>query len=205
MKTTLYLDFDSTLVNSDKAFCEAYNDFYQNHVGFVRAREEDATDWVFKRACPLLHTLHVDPYQAVMGIFGSDSFFDHLEFYRGAKEAVERLIEHYHIVICTSASPKNGSRKLLWIERHLPMVDEVIILINHKQQGVGKARVPMMEEGAIFIDDHPKNLHSTKATRKILFKARESEYSDGWKGEVHTDWTVLTEALLEPFKSGEGA
>lgn len=202
MKTTLYLDFDSTLVNSDRAFCEAYNDIYSNHLGFEPAREEDATDWTFKRACPLLHSLHTDPYLAVMGIFGSDAFFEHLEFYTGAKEAVERLSEHYHIVICTSASPKNGSRKLLWIERHLPMVDEVIILINHKQQGVGKARVPMMEEGAIFVDDHPKNLHSTKASRKILFKAREAEYNGDWEGEVYNEWTGLTEELIKPFKEG---
>lgn len=197
MKTTLYLDFDSTLVHSDKAFCDAYNVLYANYTGFTPADHELATDWVFKSACPLIHTLHQEPYKAVMSIFGSDAFFEALSFFPHALEAVKVLSQYYSIVICTSASPVNGSKKLLWIEKNLPMVDEIIVLINHKKQGVGKGRIAMLDENAIFVDDHPENLHSTKASRKILFEARPSEYSESWKGEKYSDWESLKAVLIK--------
>lgn len=198
MKPSLYLDFDSTIVNSERAFCEVYNRHYCDFVGFLPAREEHAGDWVFRHACPLIHQLHVDPVAEVRRLFGMDDFFTVLEFYQGAEEAVRALKEKYELVICTSASPENGSKKVLWIEQHMPYVDEIIVLINKSSNGVGKGRVHMLEPGAIFVDDHPENLRSTEAQRKILFNfnGRITDYNHGWEGESAISWHELYERLM---------
>ena len=198
MKPTLYLDFDSTIVNSERAFCEVYNQEYKDYEGFVPAKEEHAGDWVFRHACPLIHEYCADPVAEVRRIFGKETFFDHLEFYEGAHETIQSLKDHYEIVICTSASPENGSKKVLWIEQHMPFVDEIIILVNKSNNGVGKGRVHMLEPGAVFVDDHPANLRSTEAERKILFtyNNRITDYNRGWEGESVSSWMDLR-ALLK--------
>ncbi len=66
----------------------------------------------------------------------------------------------------------NASKKVLWLEEHLPEVDEIIILINKSGHGYGKERVAMMEEDAIFIDDHPKNLKSTNASKSTYLSLK---------------------------------
>jgi 5'(3')-deoxyribonucleotidase len=198
MKPTLYLDFDSTIVNSERAFCQVYNTHYRDFVGFSPAQEEHAGDWVFRHACPLIHELHVNPVAEVQRIFGMDDFFNALEFYEGADLSIQSLRDHYEIVICTSASPENGSKKVLWIEQHMPYVDEIIVLVNKSSNGVGKGRVHMLEPGAIFVDDHPANLRSTEAQRKILFtyNGRITDYNRGWTGETVSSWEALRAELI---------
>ena len=197
MKTTLYLDFDSTIVNSERAFCAVYNEDYGHHQGFVPAHEAHAGDWVFRHACPLIHEHHQDPSAEVRRLFGRESFFRHLEFYEDADQVIQALRTDYEIVICTSASPENGSKKVMWIERHMPYVDEIIILVNKSSNGVGKGRVHMLEAGAIFVDDHPANLRSTAAQRKILFNynGRVTDYNRDWDGESASSWAELYQRL----------
>jgi len=54
----------------------------------------------------------------------------------------------------------------------------------------------MMEEDAIFIDDHPKNLYSTKASQKYLFKFKETDYNSDWDGPVVSSWKEVESLLL---------
>jgi len=196
MKRDLYIDFDSTIVNSDKAICEIYNETYKDYEGFKPADWRKHENWAYRTICPLIHQHEENPVQVVKDYFGSQAFFDHLEFYNDAKEVIGRLKDKYKVIICTSAFPMNASRKVLWIEEHLPEVDEIIILINKSGNGYGKERVAMMEEDAIFIDDHPKNLHSTKASQKYLFKFKETDYNGDWDGPVVSSWKEVESLLL---------
>ena len=196
MKRDLYIDFDSTIVNSDKAICEIYNETYKDDAEFVPAEWMKHQNWAYTHICPLIHKHEENPVQVVKDYFGSQAFFDHLEFYDDAKEIISKLTEKYKVIICTSAFPMNASRKVLWIEEHLPEVDEIIILINKSGNGYGKSRVAMMEEDAIFIDDHPKNLYSTKASQKYLFKFKETDYNSDWDGPVVSSWKEVESLLL---------
>jgi len=81
------------------------------------------------------------------------------------------------------ATPLNASKKVLWIEEHLPYISEVITVIKNGNNGVGKGRIHMIEKNSIFIDDHPSNLISTKAEHKYLFKYKETE-SDYMRSEI---------------------
>lgn len=197
MKKVMYLDFDSTIANSEQAFCDVYNDWYKSYEGFSPSKGEDVIDWSFKYSCPLIHKYHEDYRAEVMNIFGSKEFFDNLRMYDDALEVMMKLQNGYDLVICTSASPKNASRKVLWIEEHLPFIDEVIILINHSKNGVGKGRVHMIEENSIFIDDHPENLWSTRASEKVLFKYKETNYNKGWNGDEVGSWKEIQKKFLD--------
>jgi len=196
MKKDLYLDFDSTIVNSDKSICQIYNDTYKNYEGFKKADWRLHQDWSYKHVCPLIHKHEENPVKIIQDYYGSQAFFDQLEFYEDAKEVITQLKEKYKIIICTSAFPMNASKKVLWIEEHLDMIDEIIILIDKSGTGYGKARVSMMEENSIFIDDHPKNLHSTNASAKYLFKFKETNYNGDWDGPVVSSWQEIKNILL---------
>ena len=196
MKRDLYIDFDSTIVNSDKAFSRIYNEDYKDIENFVPADWRKHENWAFKTICPLIHVHEENPGQVIQDYFGSKAFFDYLEFYDDAKEIIEKLTKKYKVIICTSAFPMNASKKVLWIEEHLPEVDEIIVLINKAGSGYGKSRVAMMEEDAIFIDDHPKNLHSTKASQKYLFKFKETDFNGDWDGPVVSNWKEIESLLL---------
>ncbi len=196
MKRDLYIDFDSTIVNSDKAICRIYNETYKDYDGFVFAEWMKHENWAYTKVCPLVHAHEENPIQVIQDYFGSQAFFDYLEFYDNAKTVIEQLTQKYKVIICTSAFPMNASRKVLWIEEHLPEVDEIIILINKSGNGYGKSRVAMMEEDAIFIDDHPKNLYSTKASQKFLYKFKETDYNGEWDGPTVASWEEVAALLL---------
>ena len=196
MKRDLYIDFDSTIVNSDKAICRIYNETYKDYEGFVPADWMKHENWAYTKICPLIHQHEDNPVKMIQDYFGSQAFFDYLEFYKNAKEIIGKLTEKYKVIICTSAFPMNASRKVLWIEEHLPAVDEIIILINKSGNGYGKSRVAMMEEDAIFIDDHPKNLYSTKASQKYLYKFKETDYNGDWDGPTVANWKEVAALLL---------
>ncbi|MBN2898988.1 MAG: HAD hydrolase-like protein [Clostridia bacterium] len=196
MKKDLYIDFDSTIVNSDKAICAIYNERYKDYEGFKPAEWQKHKNWAYKYICPLIHEHEENPVQVIQDYYGSQDFFDKLEFYDDAKKVIGELTDKYKVIICTSAFPTNASKKVLWIEEHLSEVDEIIILINKSGHGYGKARVPMMESDAIFIDDHPKNLHSTQASQKYLFKFKETDYNGDWDGPVVSSWREIEDLLL---------
>lgn len=195
-KKDLYIDFDSTLVMSDKAFARIYNETYNDDPDFVKAEWKKSWDWSYSRMCPLIHKYADNPQDILRQYYSSKEFFDYLEFFPDAKDTVNSLTAKYNVIICTSAVPKNAARKVLWIEEHLPEVDEIIILINKGSNGYGKARVAMMEEDAIFIDDHPANLYSTKASKKYLYKSHDTEYSRDWDGPTFTNWKEVEAELL---------
>lgn len=196
MKKDLYIDFDSTIVATEKAFCSVYNNEYKDKAGFKEAKWQEATSWMFHESCPLIHKCHDNPQKEIVRMFGTEEFFSVLEPFDGALDVMKKLLKDYNLIICTSAMPENASRKVLWIEEHLNFVDEVIVLINKKKNGVGKGRVPMNEPNSVFIDDHPHNLESTNASRKILFKGMEKDFNQDWQGEVVSHWDQVERKLM---------
>lgn len=61
MKKDLYLDFDSTIVNSDQAICKIYNDTYKDYDDFVEANWRKHRDWSYKYIYPLIHKHEKNP------------------------------------------------------------------------------------------------------------------------------------------------
>lgn len=194
-KTDLILDFDSTMVNSERAFCEVYNHDYQDYHGFIPANWKENKAWDFEDTCPLIHTLHKVPQEEVRRIFASKMFFDVVEFYDNAYGVLKELDNFYNLICCTAGTPMNVSRKVLWLEKHLPFIRQVLPVIDLDTKGYGKSKIDM--RGAIFIDDHVKNLDTCSADFKILHNERKTPIGDTWTGTVTHNWLEISDLLLK--------
>ncbi len=87
----LYIDFDSTIVNSDKAISAIYNERYKDYDDFVPADWRKHSNWAYKNICPLIHKYEKDPSKTIKDYFGVQDFFDNLEFYGGCQEGYRSL------------------------------------------------------------------------------------------------------------------
>lgn len=184
-KPVLFLDFDSTVVDTNKAFCEYYNTYYSHREGFERADHTTCKIWNFHDTCPLA-------VNDVNSIFGRKALFDLLEPYKHAIEVLERLSVRYEIVIVSIGTFLNISEKSKWIKTHMPFVHEAVLLGMDNGAVMNKSMVNMA--GGTFIDDVMSNLVSTNADRKILF-GKTFVWNEQWTGEHHTRWLDIEKAL----------
>lgn len=184
-KPVLFLDFDSVIVDTNKAFCEYYNTYYSHREGFEKADHTKCEIWNFHDTCPLAK-------DDVNTIFGEKALFDLLEPYQHAMEVLERLSEQYEIVIVSIGTFMNISEKAKWIEKHMPFISEAILLGMNNGAVMNKSMVNM--EGGVFIDDVMSNLISTNAERKILF-GKTFVWNEQWTGEHYTRWADIEKAL----------
>lgn len=186
-KDKLILDFDDTQVETTKAYCDTYAILYKNHLDFKEPNWRNNDKWDFSTECPL----EKNPES----IFKNKLFFDNLEFKPYAKEVIERLSNTYEIIICTIGTHLNISLKVLWLEKHLPIVKDIVPIIN---EGVKMDKSIINMSGATFIDDNQSNLFSSNADRKILFKPNNKTlpWNENWIGETVTNWLELESKLL---------
>lgn len=183
----LFIDFDNTIVNSTKAFCDIYNLRYYNHPNFIKADWQKSYLYNFSDVCPLLKNK-----EEVENIFCSETFFNILEFINNNTfNVIEELSYKYKIIIPSIGWPKNISLKSLWIENKLPMIKE-FILINNGDCSMDKRIIDM--SGGIIIDDVASNLNCN-AERKICFGYKHDK-NEEWTGEWCKDWSKVKEKLL---------
>ena len=185
MKRTLFLDFDGTIVDTNKAFCKYYNDFYNHLPNFKVADYNKCSEWSYSDVCPLIKN-------DAEKIFGEEALFSNLEFFPNAYETLEKLSKLYNLVIVSIGTYANIHHKSKWIEKNLPFIDESILLCKNKDVIMDKSVVNMQD--GIFIDDVQSNLDSTNASRKILFGKR-FKWNENWKGEHYLNWVEVAENL----------
>lgn len=191
----IYIDFDGTIVNSTKAFCDVYNLIYADSIIEGKATKADwngVDKWDLSDQCPLLKEDEI-PH---MKIFESEKFFNVLEFFPMAKETLEEWSKQgYNIIICTNATPKNAIKKIHWINLEIPFAD-VIPIISNSSKGYGKEMIDMSD--AIFIDDHAGNLNTSSAKIPICF-GETKEWNKSLSPSIIKveDWVVLKELVSE--------
>lgn len=190
-KPTLFLDFDETTADSIKAFCTVYNNKYSQHEGFVQANHNEVYQYNFKDQCPLL-----DGADAIHDIFDSKDFFDNLTL---KDNCLDTLLKHkinFNHCIVTIGTPKNLSRKVLWIEENLPFIKN-IILISNGDNKMDKSLIDMFsgKSPSIFLDDHHDNLKSSNANIKICMASYgEREWNNKWEYKVE-NWKQIDKVL----------
>lgn len=191
-KKDLILDYDSTMVNSEKAFCEVYNHLYRGHKGFVEADWRKSKAWDFGDVCPLIHE-EDDPQKVIREIFASEMFFDVVDFYPNAYDILKELDKHYNLIVCTIGTPLNIARKIIWLERRLPFIQQLVPVVYLNGQSHGKELVNM--KGAIFMDDNIKNLETSNAEIKIFHNERMTE-NGTWSGKTTLNWLEVHDLLI---------
>ena len=150
---TIYLDFDNTIVESNKRIVEILNNKYH-----TSKTEADIKDYQFKSIYPISEKEKLD-------IFESDEFYNGLEFKPKVLEVLNKYKDLYNFVIVSKGTNDNLVKKEQWIVNHLPYKVKFIGLSG---QTFNKDEIDM--SNGIQIDDNFGCL-KTNATLKILYKS----------------------------------
>lgn len=184
----LFLDFDCTIVNSVKTYCNVYNTNYKKHEEFKEADHSKVNRYDLKDQCPLIDHQEI--------IFSNIEFFNNLEFMPDAKEIIQRLGKKYELIICSIGTLDNISHKAQWIKNNLPFVKNVVLISSAVEaDGIKMDKSVANMKDAIFIDDHAENLLSSNAEVKICF-GKEYQWNDKWEGERCFNWKEVEKSLL---------
>jgi 5'(3')-deoxyribonucleotidase len=187
-KQKLILDFDNTIVNSTKAFCNVYNLSYCFNKNWVKADWTLSNVYNFEDVCPLLEGKH----EWVYPLFEHELFFKTLEFINeNTKEVIEQVCKNYNVYICSIGTPKNLYLKSLWLQKHLPCIQQYVLLTNNGCK-MDKSIVNM--DDGWLLDDNNDNLMSSNAGCKISFGKRYS-WNKNWTGWTCLDWNEVKNFL----------
>ena len=183
----MFLDFDSTIVDSLKSFTDVYNLLYLNHPQFKLADPNKVCQYNLKCQCPLV--------DKALDIFEHKLFFENLEFINdNTYEVLERLNRKYQLIIATIGSYSNLSKKALWIEEKIPFIKDCLLISNDGCK-MDKGIVNMSGNGSIFLDDVESNLRSSNCERRILF-GKKFEWNIGWLGYWALNWSEIEDMFL---------
>lgn len=187
VKPKLFVDMDSTITASIKAFCQTYNYLYRYKKDFKPADWTKVSQWNFSDQCPLL-----EDSQAVAEIFASKHFFRKLEFMPNAKEVLYELHKDYQIIIVSIGTHLNLARKSMWLYQNLNFIKDVVLL-NNEDGKMNKSLVDMY--GEIFIDDVTSNLDSSNAGVKICY-GQTYPWNQEWQGFRCGTWNEVAQLLI---------
>lgn len=180
--TTMYIDFDNTIVESNRRIIELLNERYN-----LLKTEDDLLDYGYKSIVPITE-------QEKISLFESDDFFSNLKF----KDGFLKVLDKYYskdikFIIVTKGTSENLIKKTKWIKENIPYDIEVIGITN---EGLSKNKVNMLN--GIQIDDCTKAL-DTNAQLKILYKSGNNyEWQKGYENTdiiVVNSWQEIDEIL----------
>lgn len=184
----LFLDFDSTIVDSIKAYCSVYNSTYNQQAGFKEADYNKVNRYDLKDECHLVE--HQEK------IFSNKALFEHLEFMPDAKEVIMELEKKYKLIICSLGTLDNISWKAQWIKHNIPSIKDIVLISSAvSPSGIKTDKSVVNMKGSIFIDDHAENLVSSNAELKICF-GKKYEWNKDWSGERCFTWKEVRKLLL---------
>lgn len=172
MKPILYLDFDTTLVNTTKAMIDT-SKYLTNKDPITY----DDYTWNLKQAYP-----DIDK-EIIHKTFDIEYFFEVLEMFEGVKKALEELSSYYTLKICSYGTPMNLELKRRWITKHLPMIKkEDLVLLEFNKKHFDKS----ICKGRAIIDDRLEPLDTCNCDCKILFRYNNNpyEWQEGYKKMV---------------------
>lgn len=150
---TIYLDFDNTIVESNKRVIEILNDRYN-----ISKTEDDMKDYQFNSIYPISEKEKLD-------IFESDEFYNGLKFKPNVLEVLDKYKDSYKFIIISKGTENNLAKKQQWIIKNFPYTCKFIGLSG---QTFNKDEIDMSD--AIQIDDNFSCLR-TNAAIKILYKS----------------------------------
>lgn len=187
-KQNLFLDFDNTICNSIKAFCNTYNTTYP----YNQTKDFKPADWTKCAKWNFSDQCNISSDEEVEHIFSIHNFFEKLEFMSYAEEVIPKLCEKYNVIICSIGTLENLSHKSLWIKENMPYIRNTI-LINNDGCKMDKSIINM--DNGIFIDDVSSNLFSSNARYKYCF-GKKYEWNTDWTGERLINWDYVERNLL---------
>jgi 5'(3')-deoxyribonucleotidase len=183
----MFLDFDDTLVQSSKRFCELYSLVYN----VPKPNHEENIDYNYSKICPLLKT---NKYN-VEDLYSMKEFFDNLELFPYAYEITKELTKRYEVYIVSIGTMSNLQFKSEYIRHRLPFIDNVVLIYN-KQCKMNKSIVNTPED-SIFIDDVTSNLDSISSRQKFVYGVPKPWNTEGNQYKRLYNWIDVTNEFLK--------
>ncbi len=184
-KQKLFLDVDSTIIDSIRAYCDTYNHAYRYHPEFKEAKWWLVEQWDLRDQCPLV--------TSVDEMFASETFFDYADFINeNTKEIIEKLCNKYDVITCSIGTIRNIQFKLDWLNTNLPCIKNHIMLVKY---GCTMNKETVNMQDSIFIDDVKTNLDSSNAKIKVCF-GDTYVWNKDWNSYRCTNWSDVGRLLL---------
>jgi 5'(3')-deoxyribonucleotidase len=167
----LIIDFDNTIVESDKAIWE----LYREDTGDLTTDYKDHSVWWYDDVCPKWSRDQQD------NAFQSPKFFEILEFMPDAVKYLKKLKEDGHtLTICTVHRGDGVPLKVEWIRKNLDFIDNLVIV-----ESSSKGHKSMIY-GDIILDDSYSNLSTTICKLPVCFG--EGKWNQEWTGRRAKTW-----------------
>lgn len=183
MINVLYIDFDSTIVNTVKSITDIYNEDFKYYDDFKYINWTDIGTWDFLE-CNCAEPKYINTY------FNQQRFFDILEYMDNAEEVLNRLKDKYKIVIVSMGTSANLKAKEIWINKHMPYAK--FIGVNFKNYN-DKTHINMSD--GFCIDDNISNFNES-AIENICF-GDIYDWNKDWKGKRCYNWIELEKYIEE--------
>jgi hypothetical protein len=183
-KRRLFLDVDNTLIASSQAYCDVYNEVYQEHPLFVKADHSKLTKWDFEDICPL--------HKEVNAVFESDMFWNKVQLFdKDTQYVLDKLCWKYEVWACSIGTITNLNKKMKWLQDNTPIKEYVMI----SNDGIKMCKDVVNMSGGIFVDDVESNLLSSNADFKICF-GKVYDWNKEWEGWRTSSWKKLDGVLI---------
>jgi len=179
----IFVDFDDTLTESLKSFCDVYNTRYTKDIDWKEIKAWDCRD-----QCPDL----LDG--ELLDMFSCEQFFKNLKVKPFAKEVLENLFYTYNIpiTVISIGTYENCAKKSKYIKSHFPFVSKTILIAFNKENKLPMDKSFINMKHGIFVDDVEKNLMSSNAKKKVLFEnTPNTEWNENWRGDRIKNWEEL--------------
>lgn len=177
----IFVDFDDTLTESLKSFCDVYNKRYSKQANWENIRQ-----WNCKDECAELKD------GELLDIFSSDLFFRNLKPKKFVNEVLTDLSCYYSITVVSIGTYDNCSKKAKYIKNNFPFVSKSILIASNKKNDLPMDKSFVNMKNGVLIDDVEKNLFSSNAKQKILFEnVKCTEWNKNWKGKRINSWQEI--------------
>ena len=174
--TTVYVDFDNTIVESNQKVIEILNDKYG-----LNKSEDDLEDYGYTSIAPITE-------EEKLGIFESDEFFSNLKLKSDFLKVVNKYDGKVKFVITTKGTAENLKKKEQWIKENIPGNISFVGITNNS---LSKRQVDMTN--GIQIDDCTAAL-DTNADIKILYK---DNHNFNWQSNYNNTDILVVNTWLE--------
>ena len=174
--TTVYVDFDNTIVESNQKVIEILNDKYG-----LNKSEDDLEYYGYTSIAPITE-------EEKLGIFESDEFFSNLKFKSDFLKVLNKYDGKVKFVITTKGTAENLKKKEQWIKENIPGNISFVGITNNS---LSKRQVDMTN--GIQIDDCTAAL-DTNADIKILYK---DNHNFNWQSNYNNTDILVVNTWLE--------
>lgn len=174
--TTVYVDFDNTIVESNQKVIEILNDKYG-----LNKSEDDLEDYGYTSIAPITE-------EEKLGIFESDEFFSNLKFKSDFLKVLNKYDGKVKFIITTKGTAENLKKKEQWVKENIPGNVSFVGITNNS---LSKKQVDMTN--GIQIDDCTAAL-DTNADIKILYK---DNRNFNWQSNYNNTDILVVNTWLE--------